>query len=237
MDCNEVLSLLESLGNEDAQNFKASKFGIKTSNSFGVFQKDINAIAKQIGKNDKLALELWDSENYDARILCSKIFTPKNVTSELMEAWIPAFDTWEICDSYSMKLFAHSPLAVMKINSWANREPEFEKRAAFATMAGYCIADKKAPNEVFEDFLLLIKRESWDERLYVKKAVNWALRGIGKRNEDLKSMAINAALDIAKIDLKGAKWIGNNALKELLDPKVRSSDYPRNIYRRGTSSS
>ena len=148
-----------------------------------------------------------------------------------MEQWVVTFENWEICDLFSMKLFAHSPFALDKIKLWASRESEFEKRAAFATMAGYCLADKKAPNEIFEEFLLLIKRESWDERLYVKKGINWALRGIGKRNYDLKSAAINTALDIAKLDLKGAKWIGNNALKELLDPKTRSSDYPRSVYR------
>jgi 3-methyladenine DNA glycosylase AlkD len=178
-----------------------------------------------------LAVALFDTNNYDAQILTSKIFTLKNVTSELMDHWMKSFQTWEACDSFSMKLFARSSLALTKAMEWTHREPEFEKRAGFATMAAYCMADKKANNEVFEPLLTAIIRESWDNRIYARKAVNWALRNIGKRNLDLNYRAIDTAHTILKVNTKAAQWIANNALKELTNDAVRRSDYPRSIYR------
>lgn len=227
----DVLATLKELGNPETIEFKHRKFGIAPSNSYGVFQKDINLVAKEIGKNDALAIALFDTGNYDAQLLCSKIFTPKNITPELMEAWLPTFKTWEACDSFSMKVFARSPYAVPKALEWTHREAEFEKRAGFATIAAYCMADKKANNEVFEPFLEAILRESWDNRLYVRKAVSWALRSIGKRNLDLKYRAIDTAHAILQIQTKSAQWIAKDALKELTNDEVRRSDYPRSIYR------
>jgi 3-methyladenine DNA glycosylase AlkD len=227
----DVMETLELLGNSETINFKSKKFGISTDNSFGVFQKDMNIVAKEIGRNDALAIQLFDTGNYDAQILCSKVFTPKNVTTDLMEHWIKSFNTWELCDSFAMKVFARSPFAVSKALEWSHKEPEFEKRAGFATMAAYCMADKKAQNEIFEPFLEAIQREAWDERLYVKKSVNWALRSIGKRNLDLKYRAIDTAHAILRIKTKPAQWIANDALRELTNDNVRRSDYPRSIYR------
>ncbi|MFT5725319.1 MAG: 3-methyladenine DNA glycosylase AlkD [Bacteroidia bacterium] len=227
----DVLDTLRTLGSPETVAFKNKKFGINPANSLGVYQKDLNLIVKEIGKNDALALELFDTGIYDAQILCSKIFTPRNLTPELMDSWVTHFTTWEICDSFSMKLFARSPFAVSKALEWSHRQPIFEKRAGFAMMAAYCMADKKAQNEAFEPFLKAIQRESWDERLYVRKAINWALRNIGKRNLDLKYMAIDTAHAIFQIKTKAAQWIANDALKELTKDSVRRSDYPRSIYR------
>lgn len=228
---SDVIETLRELGSKANIEYKNKKFGIAAKNSLGVFQKDINLVAKEIGKNDALALALFDTGIYDAQILSSKIFTPKHATSDLMDQWLPHLQTWESCDSFAMKVFANSPMAVEKALEWSHRQPEFEKRAGFATMAAFCTANKKADNDVFEPFLDAIRRESWDNRLYVRKAVNWALRSIGKRNLDLKYRAIDVAHALLQMQTKSAKWIANDALKELTDDNVRRSDYPRAIYR------
>ncbi len=225
------METLRMLGSPETIKFKSAKFGINTDSSFGVFQKDLNLIAKDIGYDDKLALELFATKNYDARILSSKIINPKNVTSQQMDLWIKEFNTWEICDSFCMKVFARTTCAIEKALEWTTLEPEFEKRAGFATIAAYCMADKKATNEVFDPFFDVILRESWDNRIYVKKAISWALRNIGKRNLDLKERAIEVALNIAKNNVKAAQWISKDVLNELTKDNLRSSDYPRAIYR------
>jgi 3-methyladenine DNA glycosylase AlkD len=130
-----------------------------------------------------------------------------------------------------MGLFAKSKFAVSKVIEWSSRTREFEKRAAFTIIAAYCMADKKADNSVFEQFFPIIKREVTDDRIYVKKAVNWALRNIGKRNIDLNKKAIKTANEILEIEVKPAQWIAKNALKELQSEKINILDYPRKIYR------
>jgi len=231
MTVDIVLQKLKNLANPEKVLFKEKKFGVVAQNSLGVYGKDLNSIAREIGKNSALAIQLFDSEIYEARLLCSKIFKPRDVTEDLMEYWTPTFNNWEICDSFSMGLYSKSPFAVKKINEWSTREREFEKRAAFATMASYCMADKKASNDVYEAFFSLIKREAIDERLYVKKAVNWALRSIGKRNFDLNKQAILVAREIIQIESKPAQWIAKDAIRELEGESVTILDYPRAIYR------
>ena len=227
----EVLETLRELGSQETIETKRIKFGVAPKNTFGVFQKDINAIAKEIGKNDALTIALFETGNYDAQILASKIFNPKNLTPALMEQFVTSFQTWEACDSFSMKLFARSPFAIEKSIEWSHREAEFEKRAGFATMAAICMADKKADNDIFEPFFDAVVRESWDNRIYVRKSVNWALRNMGKRNLDLNYRAIDTAHALLQMQNKTAKWIANNALRELTDDSMRRSDYPRSIYR------
>ncbi len=226
-----VLQKLKDLADLEKVAYKEKKFGVVAQNSLGVYGKDLNIIAREIGKNSELAIQLFDSEIYEARLLCSKIFRPIDVTEALMEYWTPTFNNWEICDSFSMGLYSKSPFAVKKINEWSTRKPEFEKRAAFATMASYCMADKKASNEVYEAFFTLIKQQATDERLYVKKAVNWALRSIGKRNIDLNKQALLAANEINQMESKAAHWIAKDAIRELEGEKVNILDYPRDIYR------
>lgn len=227
----QVLDELHKLANPEKVVFKKKKFGIVAADAIGVYHADLKVLAKKIGSDNELALKLFDSGIFEGRLLCSKIFKPKDLTEELMETWIPTFENWEICDSFSMGLFSKSPFAVKKIMEWSSREREFEKRAAFATLSSYCMADKKSHNELFLSFLPIIERESTDERLYVKKAVNWALRSIGKRNIDLNKAAINLSNEILKKDSKAATWIAKDALRELEKEGANILDYPRAIYR------
>lgn len=228
----EVTERLYELEDQEKVVFRQKKFGIISNNSLGIYHKDLKVIAKQIGRNNELALELFDGGIYEGRLLCSKIFRPKDVTEALMEKWVKTFENWEMCDSFSMGLFAKSEHALAKILDWTKREPTFEKRAGFATMAAYCLADKKSGNELFEQFLPIIKREANDERLYVKKAINWALRSIGKRNVDLNEKAIEAAREILQFESKAAKWIAKDAIRELESEKVKIMDHPRGVYRK-----
>lgn len=233
MSSQEIISRLKALADPEKIRFKEIKYGIRAENAVGVYMKDIKVLAKEIGRNDQLALELFDSGIYEARLLCSKIFTPRNTTEELMEKWIKTFNNWEICDSFCMTVFARSPLAVKKALEWSDRKEEFEKRAGFVIMAAYCMADKKATNETFRQFFPIIQKESTDDRLYVKKAVNWALRSIGKRNIDLNKEAIDVAGDILNVDSKSARWVAKDALRELTKENVNILDYPRATYRPG----
>lgn len=232
MTYNKIIACLYDLQDAEKVIFKEKKFGIVSNNSLGIYHKELKMIAKDIGQDNELALQLFDSGIYEGRLLCSKMFKPTDVTESLMEKWVKTFENWEICDSFSMGLFAKSEFALAKILEWTKRKSEFEKRAGFTIMAAYCMADKKSDNELFEPFFSIIKREVNDERLYVKKAVNWALRNIGKRNIDLNRKAIETANEILKLDSKSAKWIAKNALTELQKDTVRMSDYPREIYRK-----
>ena len=182
----EILAQLHKLADREKAKFKETKFGIPAGDSLGIYQADLNLIVKAIGKNSMRAIELYDSGIYEARILCAKSFTPKDITFKLAEKWISDFENWEVCDTFCMKVFACSHLAIDIIRAYYNGDREFEKRAAFATMAAYCSADKTAGNDVFMDLLPYIATASTDGRNFVKKAVSWALRSIGKRNKDLK---------------------------------------------------
>ena len=231
MEYQEVINALHKLANQENVAFKKRKFGIAANNSLGIYQKDLKELANKIGTDSVLASRLFDSGIYEARILASKIFNPKELTNDLLEKWVVTFENWEICDSFCMGLFAKSEFAIPKIIEWSERENEFEKRAAFAIMAAYCMADKKAANSVFENFFPIINREANDDRLYVRKAVNWALRNIGKRNVDLHKKALKTASQLVKMNTKCAKWIGSNAISQLTKQKVNILDYPRAIYR------
>ena len=232
MSYNEIIECLYDLKDREKVIFKEKKFGVVSNNSLGIYHKELKMIAKEIGQDNELALQLFDSGIYEGRLLCSKLFNAQDVTEQLMEKWVKTFENWEICDSFSMGLFSKSKYAVTKIKEWSKREGEFEKRAGFAILASYCMADKKSENELFEQFFPIIKREANDERLYVKKAVNWALRNIGKRNIDLNERAIDVANEILNYESKSAKWIAKDALKELQKDGVRMSNYPREKYKR-----
>jgi 3-methyladenine DNA glycosylase AlkD len=227
----EIIEELYVLEDQQKVTFKQHKFGVISNNSLGIYHKDLKELAKKIGKDSLLAIQLFESGIYEARILCSKVFNPKDLTESLMEKWVRTFENWEVCDSFCMGVFAKSDLALTKILEWSKREEEYQKRAAFAIMAAYCMADKTSNNELFRQFFPIIETASLDNRLYVKKAVNWALRNIGKRNVDLRKEAILVANKIQKLESKTAVWIAKNALNELQKEGVRTSDYPRKIYR------
>lgn len=232
MTCKEILDQLNKMANPDIVISKKIKFGIIAQNSLGITHKDLKEFAKKFKPNKALALELFASNVYEARILCSKLIKPNEVTDALMESWVKTFDNWEICDTYCMGLFAKSELAVSKAIQWSEAKGEFEKRAGYAIIAAYCMADKKAANEVFLKFLNIIEKHAFDDRLYVKKAVNWALRNIGKRNKDLHQAAVLVANKLLHSNNKAAVWIAKDALKELQGANVNMYDYPREIYRK-----
>jgi len=235
MTFEAIIEELNQLANPEKIAYKEAKSGIIANNPLGVYQKDLKAIAKRCGKkspeNNKLALALFETGIYECRLLCSKIFDPKQVTEELMEKWVVTFENWAVCDSFCMSFLGASPLALNKITEWTQREEEFQKRAGFTLMVGYCFANKNASNNRIESFLPIIENAVNDNRIYVKKAVNWALRSIGKRNVDLQIKAIETAENILRNNSKSAQWIAKDALKELQAEKVSILDYPRSIYR------
>lgn len=231
MTFDQIIASLHALANEEKVIFKEKKFGVTANNTLGIYQADLNELVKKIGKNSPLAMQLFDSGIYEARILCGKLFQAKDLTEDLMEHWVATFENWEICDTFCMALFAKSRFAIPKAIEWTSREREFEKRAGYATIAAYCMADKKAPNETYTQFFPIIERAALDDRIYVKKAVNWALRSIGKRNRDLNRQAIEVAEVLLRLDDKTARWIAQDALKELTGENVKILDYPRSVYR------
>lgn len=198
-----------------------ARFGIKPKKAFGISTPTLKAIAKEIGKDHQLAESLWSSGIREARIIAALIDDPKFVTGDQMERWVLDFDSWDVCDACCMYLFDKTVYAYSKAMDWAEREEEYVKRAAFALMASLAIHDKKADDELFETFLPVIKRESVDDRNFVKKAVNWALRQIGKKNQTLNLAAIETAREIRLIDSRSARWIAADALRELTGEQVQ----------------
>lgn len=231
MNLDEVIRKLEFLENPEKIQIKKNKFGIDAKNSLGIYHKDLKVLANEIGQDNKLALELYDTGIYEARILCSKIYDPECISEKQMDKWAADFENWEICDSFCMGFFVKSQYSLSKAYEWSESDSEFVKRAGFVIMAAYGFADKEADNKVFERFFQPIEREAGDSRLYVKKAINWALRNIGKRNVDLQISAIEVANRILVSDSKSAKWVAKNALSELKRPNVKIFDYPRHVYR------
>lgn len=221
MKFEEIINELESLSNPEDVGGMA-RFGINPEKVYGVRIPELRRMARKIGKNHILAEELWDFGYHESKILATMIDDPTEVTEVQMENWVLDFDTWDICDQCCMNLFDKTPFAYKKVFEWSKREEEFVKRTAFTMMAVLAVHDKKATNEKFEQFFPVIIRESNDNRNFVKKAVNWALRGIGKRNITLNKMAIEIALEIKELNSKSAKWISSNALRELESEKIQN---------------
>jgi len=225
---NKILEKLKSLSNPIAIEGMA-KFGITPKKTYGVSIPLLRKMAKGIGKDHKLALQLWDIDIRETRILASMIDEPDLVTEEQMERWVKDFDCWEVCDQVCQNLFTYTRFAYKKVVEWSKRDEEFVKRAGFALMAWLAFKDKKADDVKFEKFFPIIKKESTDERNYVKKAVNWALRQIGKRNMNLNRKAIEVAKEIQKINSKTAKWIARDAIRELTSEKIQERLKKREI--------
>jgi 3-methyladenine DNA glycosylase AlkD len=220
MNYEEVLKRLQSLSNPE--NVKGmARYGINTKNNFGISIYQLRPLAKEIGTNHALALQLWDSGIHDARLLACFIDDPKKVTPDQMDDWAEDFDSWDICDQACTSLFDLTPFAYKKIYQWAEHKKEFMKRAAFSLIAGLAVHDTIATDHEFEQLLPLIKKHSRDDRNYVKKAVNWALRNMGKRNIILNKKAIETAKEIAKSTSPSARWIASDALRELTSEKVQ----------------
>lgn len=210
----DILDQLKENANPDHLEGMA-KFGIAVDKRFGVSVPEMRRIAKEIGKDHELAVQLWKTGIAEARIVASMIALPEQLTEEDMDVWVRDLNSWDVCDQVCMNLFEKTPLARQKIIEWSEREEEFIKRAAFALMACLAWHEKQATDHEFIDFLLVIKRGATDERNYVKKAVNWALHNIGKRNLRLNKAAIKTAKEIQRIDSKAARWIAADAIREL----------------------
>jgi len=220
MTNEEIIRKLKSYSNPKNVTGMA-KFGINPKNTLGISIPILRQLAKEIGKNHSLALQLWDSGIHEARILAGFIDNPKEVTEKQLESWVKDFDSWDVCDQVCMNLFDRTAYAFQKAVEWSKSDKEFVKRAGFTMMASLAFHDKKATDEKLLQFLPIIKREATDERNFIKKAVNWALRQIGKRNSSLNRQAINTAKEILTLDTKVSKWIASDALRELISESVQ----------------
>jgi len=192
-----------------------ARFGIAVEQRFGWSMPDLRKLSKELGHDHALALELWRSGIADARILAGLVAEPARLTEEQTEAWVKDINSWDVCDQVCMNLFEKAPFAWRKVREWAGRDEEFVKRTAFSLLACLAWHDKKAKDEQFIELFPVVKAAAVDERNFVKKAVNWALRNIGKRNARLNAAAIQAARDIQRLDSKAARWIASDALREL----------------------
>ena len=222
---------LAPLGSEEARAGMA-RYGIRIANAFGVSVYELRRVAKGLGRDHDLALALWATGNHEARLLASMVDDPAAVTEAQMEAWAAAFDSWDVCDQVTSNLFDKTPFAYDKVREWSAAPDEWVKRAAFATAAALAVQDKKAADEPFLEILELCRREAGDDRNFVKKAVNWALRNIGKRNLRLHAAAVataeailaeaeaRAAADRRDPAARSGRWIARDALRELRSEKT-----------------
>jgi 3-methyladenine DNA glycosylase AlkD len=209
-----------------------ARYGINVTHAFGVSVHELRRMAKALGTDHDLALALWDTGSHEAQTLASMVDDPAAVSAAQMEEWAAAFDSWDVCDQVTSNLFDKTPFAYDKVREWSAAEDEWVKRAAFATAAALAVQDKKAPDERFLAILELVRREAGDGRNFVKKAVNWALRNIGKRNAALHAAAIQtaeailasaealAAADRRDPAARSARWVARDALRELRSDKV-----------------
>ena len=198
-----------------------ARFGIRAKNVFGVSKPKLDELAQTIGKNHRLGMELWETGIHDARILGVLISEAEKVNAKQMDRWVRDFDNWDVCDGSCCHLFAFAAPAWKKAFEWTRRTKEFEKRAGFALAAFLAVHDKGAADAIYRKFLKTIEREAWDERNFVRKAVNWALRNIGKRNLRLNRAAIASAERIRRQDTRAARWIAADALRELRSDAVQ----------------
>ncbi|OGM57252.1 DNA alkylation repair protein [Candidatus Woesebacteria bacterium RIFCSPLOWO2_01_FULL_37_19] len=221
MNYEEVIKKLKALKNPENIEGMA-RFGIRPkSEILGISIWELRKLKKEIGVDHKLAQKLWTTGIHEARILASFIEDPTLVTEKQLDKWVADFDSWDIVDQVS-ELIAHTPFVLKKIREWSNREGEYVKRAAFSLIAELAWWEKKMSDRDFKKFFPIIIKASTDERNFVKKAVNWALRNIGKRNRILNEQAINVAKELAEFENKTARWIAKDALRELTSEKVQT---------------
>jgi len=196
-----------------------ARFGIVGDDRLGLSVPTMRGIARTLGRDHALALALWETAIPDARIVASMVAEPALLTSRQMDAWVKGFAAWDVCDQTCLNVFCKSPLAWRKVSAWARRKDEFVRRAAFALLATLAVHDKRAADQVFITALALVEAAAHDDRNFVKKAVNWALRNIGKRNAALRVAAIESAQRIQQQGSRSSRWIAADALRELLQIK------------------
>jgi len=210
----DVLNKLKAKARPDQLEGMA-RFGMTIEKRWGVSVAEIRKIAKELDKNHNLAIELWRTGIAEAKILASMIGEPEKMTEKQMEKWVKDFDSWDVCDQVCMNLFDKTPFVWEKVLDWSKRDEEFVKRTAFALIASLACHDKEAEDEKFIELFPVIRNGAIDQRNFVKKAVSWALRNIGKRNPNLNKKALIAAKDIRLIDTKPARWIASDVIREL----------------------
>jgi 3-methyladenine DNA glycosylase AlkD len=215
----QVMTRLRRMANP-ANAAGMARFGINSRRTLGIAIPTLRKLARELGSDHVLAQKLWASGIHEARILASFIDQPRQVTAAQMDRWVKAFDSWDVCDQVC-GLFERTPWAGKKIRAWAADEREYVKRAAFAMIAGLAVHHEAAHDHVFEPFLRMIRRGATDERNFVKKAVNWALRSIGKRNRRLNRRAIAVARGIGRLNSPAARWVAAAALRELTSTAVQ----------------
>src|SRR5262249_51586791 len=218
--CRQCVDELRRLGTRKNVDGMA-RFGIRAKIVYGVSKPKMDVLARRVGKNHDLALQLWASGVHDARILAGMIDEPGLVTAAQMDRWLRDFDNWDVCDGTCCHLFAYTAYAWAKAVEWRKKRQEFQKRAGFALMAYLALHDKLAADQNFVNLLPIIRREASDERTFVRQAVNWALRQIGKRNLNLNRAAIREAQRIQVLDSRAARWIAADALRELQSEAVQ----------------
>ena len=199
-----------------------ARYAIPSERAFGVAMRDVQAIARQFGRDPALAALLWDSGWYEARLLAAYVADPAALTAAQMDRWCKDFDNWAVCDTVCFALFDRTPHAWAKVDRWAASEAEYVRRAAFATLWGLSVHDKAADDTRFQHGLALVERCAGDDRHFVKKAVNMALRAVGKRNAALHAAASQLAGRLAAAGDATARWIGKDALRELASTAVRA---------------
>jgi 3-methyladenine DNA glycosylase AlkD len=220
MKYKEILERIKSLANPENV-VGMARYGINSENTCGVSIPNLRMIAKEIGCNHSLAQQLWKSEIHEAQILATMIDVPAEVSEEQMESWVKDFNSWDICDQCITNLFGKTRFAYKKAVEWSSRKEEFVKRAGFVLMTRFVHSSKKTSASQIEELLQIIEREAGDDRNFVKKAVNWALRHIGKQNFALNKMALATAREVQKLDSRSARWIASDAIKELTSEAVQ----------------
>jgi 3-methyladenine DNA glycosylase AlkD len=232
----EILKRLRDGAQPDAK-ATLERFGITARQTYGWPVPALRELARETGRDHTLAQQLWATGILDARILAALVDEPERVTPRQMERWARDFDSWAVCDACCSNLFDRTPYAHVKVRAWSGRKEEFVKRAAFALMAALAVHEKDGSDDAFRAFLVLCEREAGDGRNFVKKAVNWAVRQIGKRNPGLRAAAIASAERIAAQDSPSARWIAADALRELKSPAVakRQAQPARGSARSGSS--
>ena len=212
-----IVRALRAMGNP-ASVAGMARFGINPRGTLGVPIPKLRALARELGRDHRLAQALWRSGIHEARILASMVADPDRTSVALMNRWAAAFDSWDVCDQVSMNLFRWTPHAYGRCTAWSTDARPFVKRAAFALMAALAAGDRSAPEARFVRFLSTIGREAHDERDTVKKSVSWALRQIGKRNLRLSSRALEVARRLAASEDPASRWVGRDAVRELSSP-------------------
>lgn len=220
MNLQEIIAYFEEISDENVVNSN-KRFAIGCEYSYGIRLPVIRKLAKKIGKNHDLAIELWNHPYHESHLLATMIEEKEKVTSRQLNEWVNSFYSWDIVDQACINLLVDLPEARDNIFIWCESEKEFVKRTAFSLIAVIAVRDKNAEAKYFDKYFPLIKKASFDNRNFVKKSVNWALRQIGKRDIECNRKALDVAYEISEIDNKTCKWISSNAIKELESEKVQ----------------